>query len=174
MTSKTKRPTIPEAYLRDVDGRILAHRGALEELTGLSKKSVDRLAGQPGFPEPVIARGPERRSWYDPEALIDVAVAYEPPKVGVDPEAAAAGPADKLLTPREAAELMQIAYPGTFNKYVQISEPSWRRGEAGILPVPDEERPRGTKQIARRWKKSTIIAHQKRRPGHGGRPSIDA
>jgi hypothetical protein len=173
MTTTTTRPTIPEAYLREVDGRTLAHRGALEELTGLSKKSVDRLASTGALPDPVIARGPERRSWYDPEALVDVALAYEPRRLGVDAEAAAAGPKDKLLPPREAAELMQVKYPGTFNRYVQMSEAAWRQGKHGILPLPDEERPRGTKQVSRRWKKSTIIAHQERRPGHGGRPAAD-
>lgn len=172
MTTETARPTIPEAYLREIDGRMLAHRGALEELTGLSVQSIKRLAAEPDFPEPIVKRGPERRSWYDPEALIDVAVAYEPHQVGVDAEAAAAGPKSQLLAPREAAVLMCIT-PGTFDKYVEASKPAWHRGEHGILPMPDEERPRGTKLVSRRWKRSTIIDHQARRPGHGGRPQSD-
>jgi predicted DNA-binding transcriptional regulator AlpA len=168
-TNETTRPTIPEAYLREVEGRILAHRGALEELTGLSKKSVDRLAGQPDFPKPVVARGPQRRAWYDPDDLVDVALAHQPQQVGVDAEAAA-GPGNELLTPSQVAELMQLKNVDSVYKYVEQSEAAWRRGEHGYLPMPDEETPRGTKQIARRWKRSTIIAHQERRPGHGGRP----
>jgi predicted DNA-binding transcriptional regulator AlpA len=172
-TNATPRPTIPEAYLREVEGRILAHRGALEELTGLTKKSINRLAGQPDFPKPVVARGPERRAWYDPEALVDVALAHEPQQVGVDAEAAA-GPGHELLGPRQVAELMQLKNVDSVYKYVEQSIPAWNRGEHGYLPIPDEETPRGEKLVARRWKRSTIIAHQKRRPGHGGRPPAGA
>ena len=169
-TNETARPVIPEAYLRQIEGRVLAHRGALEELTGLTKKSIDRLAGQEEFPKPVVARGPERRGWYDPDDLVDVALAHQSQQVGVDAEAAV-GPDDELLTPAQAAELMQLTNVGSFYKYVEQSLPAWARGEHGYVPMPDEETPRGTKQIARRWKRSTIIAHQARRPGHGGRPS---
>lgn len=163
------RPAIPEACLREIEDKTLAHRGALEEITGLSKKSVDRLAGREDFPAPVIERGPERRSWYDPDALIDFALSYERHEVGVDAELAAATPRSKLLTPTEAAELMRIS-PATFRKNVEQSIPAWNRGEDGYLPRPDEEQPRGTKQVSRRWKAGTIIDHQARRQGHGGRP----
>lgn len=170
-TNETARPTIPEAYLKEIEGRTLAHRGALEELTGLSKKSIDRLAGQTGFPKPVLARGPERRAWYDPEALIDVAIAHQPQPLGVDVQVAAQGHPDDLLPPSLVAELMQLENVDTVYKYVELSEPAWSRGEHGILPIPDEVQPRGTKLVSRRWKRSTIIAHQARRPGHGGRPA---
>jgi hypothetical protein len=164
------RPTIPEQYLREIDGRLLANRGALEELTGLSKASLNRAAGGADFPQPVVARGPERRSWYEPDDLVDWALAYEPPhELGYDSELAAEF-GERLLSPREAAALIQVRFPGTFNRYVQMSEHEWRNGRHGILPILDEEQPRGTKQVSRRWKTSTLIDHQERRPARGGRP----
>lgn len=175
MTTATTRP-IPEQYLQVVDGRTLAHRGALVHLTGRSKQTVDRYASSDSdFPVPVVARGPQRRAWYEPADLVDYAASVEHHEAGVDPELASE-PSDPLLEPAEAAELMRVKL-GTFNRYVAMSTEAWKRGEnATLLPLPDEDEPMfaGGKRRRRRWKKSRIIAHQEQRPGRGvggGRPA---
>jgi hypothetical protein len=176
-TTTTAKSTIPQEYVREIDGRVLAHRGALEHLTGRSKQTVDRyFSTRSDCPKPVIARGPGRRAWYEPQHLVDFAAAVAHHEAGVDPEAAT--DPTRLLAPREAAEVIKVAFPGTFNKYIEASLPFWERGENGILPIPDEDEPYGTAgKRRRRWKTETLVAHQAARPGQGvggGRPATGA
>jgi hypothetical protein len=161
MTTQTK-PEIPQEYLLEIDGRTLAHRGALEHLTGRSKQTVDRyFSARTDCPDPVIARGPGRRAWYLPQDLVDFARVVDHHEAEVDPELAQ-DDLERLLPPAEAAAVIKVAYPGTFNKYVQLSIPFWERGKAGILPIPDEDEAYGAKGVRRRrrWKKRRLIENQ--------------
>lgn len=171
----TATTLIPERYLQKIEGRTLAHRGALVHLSGRAKQTVDRYASRDeDFPTPVVARGPQRRAWYEPADLVAYAASIDHHEAGVDSELAE-GNANELLEPARAAELIEVKL-ATFNKYVASSIKAWERGEDAILPVPDEDEPMfaGGKRRRRRWKRSTLIEHQLRRPGMGvggGRPA---
>jgi hypothetical protein len=173
-------PAIPMEHLRTgADGRRLGNRRALVAITGRTAGSINVLAGTDEHFPPEIERGPGRTTWYYLDDLLDWAEA-NPVKRNTPRPAPSADAEDDdldaLLGPKAAAAELGIAW-STFPSYVRDSVPFWERGEAGRLPIPDEETPRGTKgYVNREWKRRTL--REWKLPGGrgigGGRPPASA
>jgi hypothetical protein len=165
----------PQEPLRTTeDGRVLGTRKTLATITGRPLGSLNVLAGtDPDFPDPV-EHGRGRELLY----LMDDLLKYAGILAARRAAPAAADELkddedDPLLGPAEAAPEFGIAVtsmPG----YVRDSIPDWKEGRHGRLPIPDEETPRGTKLVDRKWRRSTARAWTL--PGRGvggGRPRND-
>jgi hypothetical protein len=132
-----------QVQLKEVNGRPATTRAGAAEHLGIPLGTV-RVYSSPGqrhkwgWPEPVLRKGDadsEGKDWFALEDLDTFAASRTQP--------AAAAPAvpdpDRLLTLAEFGALRGVSRKVMY-RYVELSQPDWRRGVDGMLPRPDQTR----------------------------------
>lgn len=124
-----------------VDGRRATTRAGAAEHLGIPLGTVQVYSSQGqrrkwGWPEPVLrkgAPGSDGKDWFAIEDLD----AYSASRMEPAPIAPAIPDPGRLLTLAEFGALRGVTGKVMY-RYVELSEPDWRHGRDGMLPMPDE------------------------------------
>ncbi|MEH1124861.1 helix-turn-helix domain-containing protein [Micromonospora sp. CPCC 206061] len=174
--------------IREVDGRRATNRRGAAEYLGRSLQTVNLLASPKrkaegsGWPDALPTRT-AGQDWYALDDLdrfrntvlapAEAARRAKVHHVHLD------GDPEELLTAKQFREIIGVE-AGPWAKYVAESQPSWKHGQDGYLPLPDVEEP-GRGGTIRKWKRQRVQSWINDRPGstrggtrRGGPTTADA